>query len=145
MEEMSIGRCRAIAESMGLEESVILGGISTAYYFGEEYEQAEDYACRALELNPEDPHRMYGLARVLIRAGIDLGKGMELIEKAIELNPDYYGYYYVQGLGLHQQGRHEEALKALNKAWEIRGLYDLDLLREIQAVEKALEEQESSP
>jgi tetratricopeptide (TPR) repeat protein len=137
--KLCIDRFRSIAASDGWDEPRILGGISGGYYFAKKYETAEDYARRALELNPEDPFRMYGLARALIRSETDLEKGMELVAAAIESNPDYYGYYYVRGLGLYKQGRYEEAKEALQKAWDIRGPYDPELLEHIQAVDEALE------
>jgi len=143
LEEESIDRYRTISASQGQDEATILGGISGGYYFAGKYDQAEYYARQALELAPEAPYRLYHLARVLVRGEIDVEKGIELVEKAIESIPDYYGFYYIRGLGLYNQRRFEEALEVLQKAWEIRGPYDPDLMRDIRAVEEALEQQAS--
>lgn len=144
LEEQSIKRYRSIQTSKGQSEAEILGGISGGYYFAGKYEQAENYARQAMELDPEAPFRMYHLARALVKEDKELERGIELVENAIEIFPDYFAFYEILGEALYKQGRFEEALKALNKAWEIRGPYDLDLLGDIQKAEKALEEQESS-
>ena len=83
---------------------------------------------------------MYSLARILIKNDINLEEGMELAEKAVKLEPGFYGILHVYGLGLFKQGKYEQAMEILNQAWEARGIYDLDLKRDIQEVEKELTE-----
>jgi len=63
---------------------------------------------------------------------------MELAKKAMILEPGYYGILHIYGLGLFKQGKYKKALEILNQAWEARGIYDLDLMRDIQAAEKAI-------
>lgn len=43
------------------------------------------------------------------------------------------------GLGLLKLGKYTKAMEVLNQAWEARGIYDLEIKRDIQEVEKALE------
>jgi tetratricopeptide (TPR) repeat protein len=136
--EIYINKYRSIRTAEGWGEARILSGIGICYYYAENIDDAEKYFRRALALNPEDPYRMYPLARLLIRYDIDLEEGMELAERAVKLEPDYYGILNIYGLGLYKQGEYEKALETLNKAWEARGIFDPDLKRDILAAEKAL-------
>ena len=54
------------------------------------------------------------------------------------LEPGYYGTLHIYGLGLFKQGKYKKAMEILNQAWEARGIYDLEIKRDIQAAEKAL-------
>jgi len=135
--ERYIEQYRKVRTAQGWKEARILSGIGSTYYYAEEMNQAEDYYRQSLALDPKNPQRMYVLARVLIKADINLAEGMELVEKAMMLEPGYYGILQTYGLGLFKQGKYKKALEFLNQAWEARGVYDLDLLRDIQATEKA--------
>jgi tetratricopeptide (TPR) repeat protein len=129
---------RKLRTAEGWKESRILSGIGTSYYYAGEMNQAEHYYRQGLALDPNNTQRMYVLARVLIKADINLEEGLELAEKAVKLEPGYYGTLHILGLGLLKQGKYSKALEALNQAWEARGIYDLKIKRDIQAAEKAL-------
>ncbi|MEN8230742.1 MAG: tetratricopeptide repeat protein [Bacteroidota bacterium] len=138
--EIYINKYRSIRTAEGWEEARILSAIGSSYYFAGKIDEAENYCRQGLALDPETPNRIYALARVLIGFDIDLEEGMELAERAVKLEPDYYGILHTYGLGLYKQGEYEKALETLNKAWEARGIFDPDLKRDIEAVEKALEQ-----
>lgn len=140
--ESCLKQFRSMREAEGWEEARILSGMASAYYYADKMNHAEKYFRQGYDLNPENPYRMNGLARVLIQNDTNLAEGMELAEKAVKLEPDYYGILHTYGLGLYKQGHFKKALEVLNKAWEVRGPYDLDLKREIEAVEKALTQNE---
>ena len=99
---------------------------------------AEHYCRQGLALDPNNPRRMYSLAKVLIKGDINPEEGMELAEKAVKLESGFYGSLHMYGMGLFKQGKYKKALEILNQAWEARGIYDLDLMRDIQEVEKNL-------
>ncbi|MBE9518837.1 MAG: tetratricopeptide repeat protein, partial [Bacteroidetes bacterium] len=136
--ERYIDQYRKARTTQGWEEARILSGIGSSYYYAGEMHLAEQYCRRGLALDPNNPQRMYALARVLIKADINLEEGLELAEKAVKLEPGYYGTLHIYGLGLFKQGKYGKALGILNQAWEARGIYDLEIKRDIQEVEKAL-------
>jgi len=130
---------RSIRSAEGWHESRILRGIGLCYYFAGQIDQAEKYFRQSLDLDPDNPYGMHRLAMVLIRHDLTLEKGMELAEKAVKLKPDYFDILHTYGIGLYKQGKYEKALKILQKAWEVRGPYDPDLKRDMEAVEEALQ------
>jgi class 3 adenylate cyclase/tetratricopeptide (TPR) repeat protein len=93
---------------------------------------------QGLKLDPSNPERINALAWFLIKNDINANEGLELIQKAVELRPDNWYYLDTQGWGLYKLGRHEEALKMLKDAWEIRPFYDHEGYQHIQEVEKAI-------
>jgi tetratricopeptide (TPR) repeat protein len=101
-------------------------------------EEAEKYKRQALELDPDDPQVLEGLAWHLIEYDINLEEGMALIERSVKLDPETYNIVDTWGWGLYKSGRYEEALEALHKAQDLRSLYDPLLLGQIQAVEMAI-------
>ncbi len=136
--ERYIDQYRKIRTAEGWEEARILSGIGFSYYYAGEMNLAEHYCRQGLALDPKNTRRMYHLAKVLIKSDINLEEGMQLIEKAMKIEPDYYGILHMYGLALFKQEKYKKALEILNQAWEARGIYDLALMRDIQEVEKAL-------
>ena len=104
-------------------------------------DKAEEYYRRALVLEPGKPTRINNLAYFLIDKDRNINEGMELVNKALELIPDNYSYLHCKGWGLNKQGKYEEALKLLEKSWELKPVYDHDLYLHIQEVKKAIENQ----
>jgi len=137
--ERYIDQYKKIRTAEGWEEARVLSGVGSCYYYAGEMNQAEHFYRQGLALDPLNSQRMYQLARVLIKADINLKEGMELAEKAVKLEPGFYGILHVYGLGLFKQGKYTKAMEILNQAWEARGIYDSDLKRDIQEVEQALE------
>jgi len=136
--ETYIKEYRSNQTAQGWDEARILTGIGSSHYYAGLLDLAEKYYRQGLALDPDNPRRMMGLARVLVRHEINLDEGMVLAEKAVKLEPDYFGILHTYGLGLYKQGKYTEALEFLNKAWEVRGPYDPDIKRDIETVEAAL-------
>ena len=65
----------------------------------------------------------------------------ELINRALEVEPDNYSFIDTKGWGLHKQGKHSEALEHLKKAWDLMPYYDHECYLHIQEVEQALARQ----
>jgi Tfp pilus assembly protein PilF len=117
---------------------LILNSIGYIYEEANRLGEAEKYKRQALALDPDDPQVLEGLAWHLIEYDISLEEGMALIEKAMKLAPEEYNIVDTWGWGLYKSGRYKEALEALHKAKELRGLYDPLIMGQIQATEKAL-------
>jgi len=131
-------RHRSVDEAAGWSEASILNSIGYIYEDANLIEEAENYKRQAFALDPDDPQVLEGLAWVLINNDINIQEGMELIEKAVKLDPEASNIVDTWGWGLYKSGRYKEALEALHKAKELRSMYDPLIEGHIQAAEKAL-------
>jgi len=84
---------------------------------------------------------MHDLAWFLINNDIDVNEGVDLVEQALELDPENPYYLDTKGWGLYKQGMYDEALQNLNDSWDFRSAYEHEVYQHIQAAEKALIEQ----
>ncbi len=122
-------------------ESRILSGIGYIYSGANLFNEAEKHLRQALLLDPRNPTIMNDLAWFLIENDINVNEGMDLIEKALDLDPDDWYALDTKGWGLYKQGKYEEALQVLNNAWDLRLVYDHEVYLHIQAAEKAIANQ----
>ena len=85
---------------------------------------------------------MKNLASFLIDKDRNINEGLELIDKALELSPDNYNFTDIKGWGLYKQGKYEEALKLLEKSWDLKPYYfDCGINIHIEEVKKAIANQ----
>jgi AraC-like DNA-binding protein/tetratricopeptide (TPR) repeat protein len=103
-------------------------------------DKAEEYFRQALCLEPENSAWMRNLAYFLIDKDRNLNEAMELVNRALELNPDEYVSLECKGWGLYKQGRYEEALELLQKSWNLRLSYRHSLFLHLEAAKKAVAE-----
>ena len=87
----------------------IAAGLALMYRGADKLEKAEEYYRKALLFDPTNPERIYTLAWFLIDNDRKINEGLELIDKALELKPDY-NYLDAKGWGLYKQGKYQEAL-----------------------------------
>jgi len=127
-------------KAQGWSEALILNSIGYMYEEANRIEEAEKFKRQALALDPDDPQVLEGLAWHLIEYDVHLEEGMALIDKAVKMAPETSNIVDTWGWGLYKSGRYEEALEALHKASDLRGLYDPLIVGQIQTVEKALAE-----
>lgn len=80
-------------------ESKILTREGNIYTEANLYSEAELSYRKAIELDPENPNAMHYLARFLIDNDINVGDGLELVQKALELEPDNWFYLDTKGWG----------------------------------------------
>jgi tetratricopeptide (TPR) repeat protein len=122
-------------------ESQILSGVGNIYTEANLFDKAEKSYRQALILDPRNPGMMNDLAWFLINNDINVDEGLELVQEALEDNPDDWNYLDTKGWGYYKQGRYEEALKVLKDAWELRPVYDHEGYQHIQKCEQALADQ----
>lgn len=78
-----------------------------------------------------------------INNDINIIEGIELINRALKLNPGSYNYMDTKGWSLFKVGRYEESLEFLEKSWDLRPLYDHETYLHIQEAKQALSKQQS--
>jgi tetratricopeptide (TPR) repeat protein len=101
-------------------------------------DKAETNFRKALSMDPGNPARINELAYFLIDKDRKPAEGLELIEKALKMNPDNYAYLNTKGWGLFKTGKYEEALKFLEKSDSLKPVYNHILFLHIQDVRKAI-------
>jgi tetratricopeptide (TPR) repeat protein len=139
-----IEKYKSIRRENSWSEALITAKIAGIYFVGDFPDKAEEYYQTALSLEPRNPERMYNLARFLIDKDRDVNKGLELADKALEMDPGNYSYLDTKGWGLYKQGKYREALEILEKSWELKPIYDHDLFLHLEAARKAIATQNNN-
>lgn len=84
----------------------------------EDYVKGEEFYKKALELSPDNPDILFGLAKVYEKAG-KLDEAEKLYTEALSRKPDNAALNRSYGDFLFDQGKYAEALKYLEKAYEL--------------------------
>ena len=134
-------KLKSIGEIENWEEYYINNYIGKIYDEAGYLDSAENYLRRAYSINTQDAGIMHSLAYFLIDHDINVYEGLKLINRELEIEPDNPYYLDTKGWGLHKQGKDNEALELLNKAWDLSQFYDHDQFLHIQEVEQALASQ----
>jgi len=107
-----------------MHEDDVIGGINALFqqavirFQQRRLEEAETYARRVLNIDPDYPDANFLLGKIAIQRGhFDLAG--KLIARAIKSNPREAKYYLSHGNSLRMAGRSEEALVAFKQAIEI--------------------------
>jgi len=135
----------SMLEERSYSEAAICSNIGNIYWDAGILDKAEEYHRRALSLEPESARRLNSLAYLLIEKDLNVDEGLQLIDRALESDPDDYLYLDTRGWGLYKQGRYEEAVKVLEQAWELKPRYDHQVYLHLEEARKALAGQRGSP
>ena len=103
-------------------------------------DKAEVYFRKALALQPNSD-RMYVLAYFLIDKDRNVSEGLNLADTLMKLNPENYNYLHTKGWGLYKQGKYQEALKLLQKSWDLRkekAIYNYEAFLHLEEAKKAV-------
>ena len=106
--------------------------------------KAEEYYSKSLSLEPDNPDALCGIAYLLIDKDRNIDNGLELVEKALKVNPDNFKYLHCKGWGLYKQGKYQAALEFLQESWDLRMLnsfYVHTAYLHLQEAKKAVEGQ----
>jgi tetratricopeptide (TPR) repeat protein len=145
-EEDTISANKCIGELISLlkgqPSSEITIATDLAYIYTEAgiWEKAETYYRKALSIEPENPEILNNLAWFLIDNNRNLNEGLELVNKALELNPDDWRLIDTKGWGLYKRGKYKEALDLLQEAWTLKPVYDHEVYLHLEAAKKAVAE-----
>jgi len=120
-------------------DASISESLAFIYWESKMPDKAEEYLRKALSSSPDVPDLMNNLASLLIENDRNIEEAIQLTDKAIELSPDYYLFYWTKGEALYKQGKYNEALEVLQKSWDLQPyayIYSLHLF--IEQVKEAL-------
>jgi tetratricopeptide (TPR) repeat protein len=119
-------------------ESDIATGIAEIFSEAGIPDKAEEYYRQALSLEPENPIMLNYLSSFLIDKDRSINEGLELVDKALTLSPDDYNYLNTKGWGLYKLGKYKEALDLLEKAWNLKPIYNHEIYLHLEAARKAI-------
>jgi len=137
----------SLMKSLPMSEASIASMSAFIYSKTALLDNAEQSYRRALSLEPENPVRLNDLAYFLIDKELDFNEGLKLVDKALELKPDYYNYLHTKGWGLYRQGKYKEALGILQKSWDLRrekAIYDHEAFLHLEEAKKAVANQNNN-
>jgi Tfp pilus assembly protein PilF len=130
-------------KSVNISDASILAIVASGYAEAGLLDKADKLYRQALLSEPKNPARLNDLAYLLIDKDRNVNRGMELVEKALELKPQYYPYLDTKGWGLYKQRKYKDALEILQKSWDLRmknAIYDHAAFLHLEASKKAVAE-----
>jgi Tfp pilus assembly protein PilF len=122
----------------------IIANLAFIYDEANMLDKAEEYYRKARLLEPENPNRLNSLAWFLINKDRKINEGLELVDKALNLRPDYYNYLDTKGWGLYKQGKYQEALETLEKSWNLKPRYNHNIYLHLEEAKKAVASQKNN-
>jgi tetratricopeptide (TPR) repeat protein len=134
----------AYLKSVSISDASISAIIASGYAEVGLVDKADKCYSQALSAEPGNPVRLNDLAYFLIDKDRNVNRGMELVEKALELKPQYYPYLHTKGWGLYKQKKYNDALEMLQKSWDLRiqnAVYDHEAFLHLQVAKKAVASQ----
>jgi pentatricopeptide repeat protein len=137
----SIRKFVSLYKEISTSEADIITGLGEIYSEAGIHEKAEKCYREALSLEPENPARKYNLAKFLVEKDQNIPEGMELTEKLLKLNPDKYAKFFyldTKGWGLFKQGKSKEAHELLERNWNSRPMYNIEVSLHLEAVKKSI-------
>ncbi len=107
---------------IGMDSTDPRGWQGLGFLYGivkEDYVKAEEFYKKALELSPDNPDILFGLAKVYEKAGRE-EDAEKLYKEALQRNPDNPALNKSYGDFLFEKGKYVEAIEYLEKAYEKR-------------------------
>ena len=137
----SIDKMISLSKESSWSEADIATGWAGLYFAAGYLDKAEKYYRQALSLDSESPARTNNLAYFLIDNDRNINEGLELVNKALKLNPDNYIFLHCKGWGLYKQGKYKEAVEILQRSWDLRrqkAIYHHPTYLHLEAAKKAV-------
>jgi len=109
-----------LREKNNASEAEITEAVGRIYFDTGIMDKAEDYYRKALELDPDNPAKLFRFASFLTETERKVDEVPALMDRAMGLaknRVDYYNYLDQKGWGLYKQGKYSEALPIIEKAW----------------------------
>ena len=139
-----IKKYMTILKENGASELEILMRLATIYSNAGMIDKEEQYYRKILLFEPENPTLLNNLAYSIFKNNINLDEGLNLIDKALQLNPDNYIFIATKGELLLKLGKYKEALELLEKSWKLKPEYNHEIYLDIQEAKKAVASQKNN-
>jgi tetratricopeptide (TPR) repeat protein len=97
---------------------IVQWGYGSVEDFAPFVRQARESALQAVALDSENPQAQYVLAQTSLWAG-EIRATIAHVSRAIELNANFAPGHFYLGIALSLDGRHEEALDAIETGWRL--------------------------
>ncbi len=136
--EHHIKKYSSLLKDKSSSESDIFTSLASLHMEANDLNKAEDYYRKALSLEASNPNRLKNLASFLVNNDFYLNESIDLINKAIEMEPDNYSFLDCKGWCLYKQARYKEALELLEKSWSLKPVYDHEIFLHLEAARKAI-------
>ncbi len=130
--KQSFRTSRRLYQSHPHRRTFIQNQLGSVYYHSHLLDKAEEYFRKSFKLEPGEPDWLNTLADFLIDHERNIGEGIELVDKALELSPDNYQYLDTKGWGLYKQGKYQEAVEILERSWELKPIYDHNIFLHLE-------------
>ncbi|MGA1846734.1 tetratricopeptide repeat protein [Deferribacter abyssi] len=101
----------------GYDDEDLLFDLVINYEKLKDYKNAEKYLRRILEYNPKNATALNFLGYMFAENGVNLEEAYELINRALEIDPDNPAYIDSMGWVLYQMKKYNDAYKYLKKAF----------------------------
>jgi tetratricopeptide (TPR) repeat protein len=125
-------------------EAEINAALASIYDNAKILDKAEEYYREALSSEPENPQQMNYLGYFLIDKDRNINEGLELIERALKLQPDNCSYLDSKGWGLFKQGKYPEALEFIQRSWKTQPYYNHEVYLHLTAAKKSVASQKKN-
>ena len=132
---------------MSIPEAYIATLLADGYSEAGVLDKAEEYYRQAISLDSTNSDRINDLAYFLIDKDRNIIEGLELIDKKLDLRPEDFYSLHTKGFGLYKQEKYQEALKILQKSWDLRrqkAIYDHQAWLHLEAAKKAVANQKNN-
>jgi tetratricopeptide (TPR) repeat protein len=105
--------------------------LGDAYYAKQNIKEAFSFYDKVLEIDPQNVYVLNNYSYYLSLRGEDLDKAEKMSKKTVDLNPGISAYLDTYGWVLYKQGKYGEAETWINKAIEMGGSSDADILEHL--------------
>ena len=134
----------SVLKQNSFSEADVAAQLALMYKSAGNMDKAEEFYRTALSLEPESTQRLNSLATFLIVNDRKVEESLEIINKALKLNPGNGDYLDTKGMALYKLGKYTEALELLEKARDMKKpLYSYEVTTHIGEVEKAIANQKN--
>jgi tetratricopeptide (TPR) repeat protein len=143
----SIKKFISLYQEISASDADISTGQAEIYAEANFNDKAEEYYRHALLLEPDNPTRIYNLAKFLIEKNRNIDEGLILVDKIIKSCQDKYSRFFyldTKGWGLYKQGKNKEALKLLEQNWDLKPIYNYEIYLHLEEVTKAIASQKKN-
>jgi TolB-like protein/Tfp pilus assembly protein PilF len=136
-----IEKYKSLLEERSTTEVNITTNLASIYAEAGVLDKAEGYYRKALSIEPDNPARLDNLGYFLINRDRNINEGLDFVDKALKLRPDFYSYLHHKGWALYKLGKYQEAFEMLQKSWDLRrqnAIYNHEAFLHLDSAKKAV-------